>query len=82
VIYVAPTLLAEAAVNAAIAGRVYRGMQKRDSEHWTAQILKRTAVSATVLIMSAIVAGYALQRIAPEARSIGGVWAHLTERAQ
>jgi hypothetical protein len=82
VIYVAPTLLAEAAVNAAIAGKVYRGMRKRESQHWTTQVLRRTAVSAIVLILSATAAGYALQRIAPEARSIGGVWTHLTERAQ
>ena len=35
VIYVAPTLLAEAAVNAAVAGKVYSGLKKREPHHWT-----------------------------------------------
>jgi hypothetical protein len=80
VIYVAPTLLAEAAVNAAIAGKVYKGMQKREPRHWTMDVVKRTAVAAIVLFVCAVVAGYALQRVAPEARSIGGVWRHVAER--
>jgi hypothetical protein len=77
VIWIAPTLLAEVAVNAAVAGKVYHGMRKREPEHWTTNVLRRTAVAALVIVVSATVAGYALQRIAPEARSIGGVWAHL-----
>jgi hypothetical protein len=40
-------------------------------------VLRRTAFAALVIIFSATMAGYALQRIAPEARSIGGVWQHL-----
>ena len=77
VIYVAPTLLAEAAVNAAVAGKVYSGLKKREPHHWTTDVLRRTAFAALVIIFSAAMAGYALQRIAPEARSIGGVWQHL-----
>jgi hypothetical protein len=80
VIYVAPTLLAEAAVNAAVAGKVYRGLQKRESHHWTTDVVRRTALAASVLIVSAVVAGYALGRVAPDARSIGGVWHHLANR--
>lgn len=77
VIWIAPTLLAEAIVNGAVAGKVYHGMQKRDHEFWTDQIFRRTIVSGVVVIVCAIVAGYALNRIAPEAHSIGGVLAHL-----
>jgi len=77
VIYIAPTLLAEAIVNGAVAGKVYHGMQKRDHEFWTEQIFKRTIVSGAIVIVCAVVAGYAFNRIAPEAVSIGGVWAHL-----
>jgi hypothetical protein len=79
VIYVAPTLLAEAGINAAIAGKVYHGMRKRE-QHWTTDVLRRTGLAAFVLIVSAVLAGYALQRVAPDARSIGGVWAHLAHR--
>jgi hypothetical protein len=74
VIYLAPTLLAEAAVDVAIAGKVYQGLRKRDASHWTTHVIRRTAVAAVILIVSATLAGYALQRIAPDARSIGGVW--------
>jgi hypothetical protein len=80
VIYIAPTLLAEAIVNGAVAGKVYHGMQKKDHEFWTEEIFRRTIVSGLVVIVCAIVAGYALNRIAPEAVSIGGVWAHLLAR--
>lgn len=77
VIWIAPTLLAEVAVNAAVAGKVYHGMRKRDPRHWTADVRRRTGFAALAIIISAAAAGYALQRIAPDARSIGGVWAHL-----
>jgi hypothetical protein len=77
VIYIAPTLIAEAAVNGAVAGKVYHGMQKRDHEWWTEEIVKRTIVSGIVVIVCATVAGYAFNRIAPEAVSVGGVFAHL-----
>jgi hypothetical protein len=80
VVYVAPTLLAEAAVNAAVAGKVYQGMKRHDSTHWTTQVIRRTIVSAIVVVLSAVTAGYALQRIAPEARSIGGVWQHMRDK--
>ncbi len=77
VIWIAPTLLAEAVVNGAVAGKVYHGMQKRDHEFWTEEVFKRTILSGIVVIVCAIVAGYAFNRIAPEAMSIGGVFAHL-----
>ena len=77
VIYIAPTLMAEAAVNAAVAGKVYRGLQRRESPHWTRDMLRRTGLPAAVVVASVAVAGYALQRVAPEAYSIGGVWRHL-----
>jgi uncharacterized membrane protein len=77
VIYVAPTLLAEAAINGAVAGRVYHGLQKRESHHWTTDIVRRTGVAAAILVISVSAAGYALQRVAPEARSIGGAWHHI-----
>jgi hypothetical protein len=31
-------------------------------------------------VLSAVTAGYALQRIAPEAQSIGGVWQHMRDK--
>jgi hypothetical protein len=77
VIWIAPTLLAEAIVNGAIAGQVYRGMRKHEDDFWTSQIFRRTIVSGVVVVLCAVAAGYAFNRIAPEARSIGAVWAQL-----
>lgn len=77
VVWVAPTFLGEAAVNAAVAGKVYHGMQGRDSSHWTEDQIKRTVIPALIVVASAAVAGYAFNRIAPEAVTIGGVWQHL-----
>lgn len=79
VIYLAPTLLAEAMVDVMIAGGIYRRLRRHDSDHWTGHVLKRTAIPAAIVIVSAVAAGDALQRIAPEARSIGGVWVSLTK---
>ena len=80
VIYVAPALLAEAALDAAVAGGVYRGLRRRDGAEWTTHLVRRTAIPALAVVVSALVAGYALQRIAPDARSIGGVLQHLQAR--
>jgi hypothetical protein len=80
VIWIAPILLAEAIVNGAVAGKVYHGLRKKEDDFWTSQIFKRTVVSGAVVILCAFVAGYAFNKIAPEARSIGGVWAHLQNR--
>lgn len=80
VVWVAPTFLGEAAVNAAVAGKVYHGMQRRDSSHWTEDQLKRTILPALIVIASAAAAGYAFNRIAPEAVTIGGVWQHVASK--
>ena len=78
-IYVAPALLAEAILDMLIAGGIYRRLQRHDASHWTSHVFRRTAIPAIVVVLSAALAGYALQRVAPEAQSIGGVWAHLSQ---
>jgi hypothetical protein len=80
VVWVAPTFLGEAAMNAAVAGKVYHGMQRRDSSHWTEDQIKRTILPALIVIASAAAAGYAFNRLAPEAVTIGGVWQHLASK--
>ena len=73
VIYSAPVLLAEVAVDAAIVSGVYRKLKKREPAHWAMTVVRHTALPAAAIIVFAALAGYALQKIAPEARSIGGV---------
>ena len=74
VIYIAPLLLAEVALDAALVSAVYRRLRKEDVGHWTGAVFRRTWIPAVILVVFMSAAGYAAQRLAPEARSIGGVF--------
>jgi len=78
VIYAAPLLLAEVAVDAAVIAPLYRRLRREDTRHWSRGLVRGTWVAELLVVCSAASAGYVLQRIAPEARSVGGVVAALT----
>jgi hypothetical protein len=73
VIYIAPMLLAEVALDAALVSAAYRRLRKEDVGHWTGAVFRRTWVPAAILVVFMSIAGFAAQRYAPEAQSIGGV---------
>ena len=73
VIYTAPVLLAEVALDAAIVSTLYGRLRKQAMSHWAVTVLRRTWVPALVLVAFASIGGYALERAAPEAQSIGSV---------
>ena len=73
VVYMAPVLLAEVALDAAVVSALYRRLRRDQAGHWLTTVLHRTWVPALVLIVCAAAAGFALQQIAPEAQSIGAV---------
>jgi hypothetical protein len=74
VIYIAPMLLAEVALDAALVTAVYRRLRREDrAGHWSGAVLRHTLVPAAILVFFMFVAGFAAQLYAPEARSIGGV---------
>jgi hypothetical protein len=74
VIYIAPMLLAEVALDAALVTAVYSRLRREDrAGHWTGAVLRQTLVPAAILVFFMFVAGFAAQLYAPEARSIGGV---------
>jgi hypothetical protein len=73
VIYIAPLLLAEVALDAALVSAAYRRLRKDDVGHWTGAVFRRTWVPAVILVVFMFVTGFAAQLVAPEARSIGGV---------
>lgn len=77
VIYIAPVLLAEVALDAALVTTVYRRVRPHDLQHWSLGVVRRTWLPALVLALCLAGAGAALEQVAPEARSIGGVIAHL-----
>lgn len=81
VVYAAPVLLAEVALDAALVTTVARRLRKQDAGHWSAAALRHTRVPALVLIVFMIVMGFSLQRAVPEARSIGDVIRELVARS-
>jgi hypothetical protein len=79
VVYSAPLLLGELALDAAIVSGLYRRLRKKEPSHWAVTTVKHTWLPAMVLVLFAAIGGFALQRIAPDARSIGGVVRALSE---
>lgn len=73
VIYMAPVLFAEVALDAAIISLLYRRLRRDEQGYWLTTVLRRTWLPALVLVVFTFFTGFALQMAAPEARSIGGV---------
>ena len=73
VVYSAPVLLTEVAIDAGVMSGVYRSVRRHDDGHWVGAVWRRTWLPALVVIVCMSVAGYLLQLAVPDARSIGGV---------
>ena len=73
IIYIAPVLLAEVALDAALVGTAYGRLRQQDLESWTTAVVRRTWIPATALAAMMTLAGWALQHVAPGAHSIGAV---------
>lgn len=71
VVYLAPALLAEVFVDAVIIAAVSKRVAGSERRDWTATLLRRTWFPAFALVALLVVAGWSLQRLAPDARSIG-----------
>ena len=74
VVYMAPVLLAEIALDAALVSGVYRRLRRSDTRHWFDSALRRTWVPALTMTMFAGGVGVVLEWMAPSANSIGDVW--------
>ena len=79
VVYIAPVMLAEVALDAALVSTVYRRLRREDAEWWAISVLRRTWLPAAALTLFVAAGGFALQQVAPDARSIGGVVQELLE---
>jgi hypothetical protein len=75
VIWWAPILFAEILVDAALAAGLYRRLQVLDPQHWMLAAVKRTLVPFILTALVAGAAGWGMQACAPEARSLGQVFA-------
>ena len=71
VIYIAPVLLAEILVDGALAAGIYQRVKKIDRRYWLKTAVKKTILPVLVIAVCFSIAGYGMQDVAPEARSIG-----------
>ena len=80
VVSAAPILLAEVALDAALVGTAYRRLRREDRHYWATTALRETWLSAAVMVVFMGVLGFALQRLSPDAVSIGDVARRLFAR--
>jgi hypothetical protein len=74
VIYLAPLLLAEVLVDGVLLVGFYKRLKRSEPEHWALCAVRRTWIPAIIVAVTFFFAGVIFQSLAPEARSIGGVW--------
>jgi hypothetical protein len=74
VIYLAPLLLAEVLVDGVLLVAFYKRLKRPEPEHWALCAVRRTWIPAIIVAVTFFFAGVIFQSLAPEARSIGGVW--------
>lgn len=80
IVYIAPALLAEILLDGVLLAGLYKQVKSIEHRHWFTTAIRRTVLSAILVAVFFGVAGYAMQRTAPEARSVGEVWKHLGDR--
>jgi len=74
VIYLAPLLLAEVLVDGVLLVAFYKRLKGPEPEHWALCAVRRTWIPAIIVAVTFFFAGVIFQSLAPDARSIGGVW--------
>lgn len=74
IVYIAPALLAEILVDGILVASLYKRVKGIERRHWLRAAVRRTVLPALLAAIFFGIAGYALQSVAPEARSIGEVW--------
>lgn len=74
IIYIAPALLAEIIVDGILMVGIYKRLKKVEQRHWLQGALRQTVLPAIVVVTFLTIAGYAMQKAAPGAQSIGDVW--------
>jgi hypothetical protein len=70
-IYASPVLFAEALLDAAVVGAVYRRTRRRPRDHWLRGVLRRTWLPAAAICAFVGLIGFSLQAAAPGASSLG-----------
>jgi hypothetical protein len=73
VVYYAPLLLAEVALDAALVTGIYRRLRRQDTRHWLGSAIRHTWKPAAAVAVCLYVIGVVVQWAVPSARTIGGV---------
>ena len=76
VVYTAPMLLAEVALDGALSYSLYRKLKASDQQHWLQTAVKRTVWPFVMTAIFVTLLGYGLHVAAPEARTIGEALHH------
>jgi hypothetical protein len=79
VVYLAPLLLAEALVDGVIVATIAHRVSDLERRDWTATVVRRTWLPALAVIGLLMIGGFALQKLAPDARSIGPAIAQILD---
>ena len=79
VVYIAPALLAEILVDGVLVAGLYRELKGVEQRHWLRAAVRKTLPPALIAAALFSAGGYALQRAAPKAHSVGEVLKYLTK---
>ena len=79
-VWTGPALLAEVLVDGLLMARVYTTMKGAGQSYWMSGALRRTWFPAILVAVFFAVAGFAMQKVCPDAKSIGSVIAHVIGR--
>jgi hypothetical protein len=74
VVYLAPTLLAEVAFDAAIVSALYQRIDKRFRGDWMTTVVRHTWIPALVVTILVTALGFLIQAVLPAADSIGDIF--------
>ncbi len=74
IIVSAPVFLAEIFVDSLLVTALYKRLQKFEQKHWMETAIQRTWRPVLIVALLFVIAGYFIQKLAPEVDSIGDIW--------
>lgn len=74
VVYIAPFLLAELLIDGVLLNGLYKRLKHIERNHWLQTAVRKTIIPMLLSILFFGIAGGALQRVVPAAKSVGEVW--------
>ncbi len=76
IVYLAPALFAELLVDGVLSASLYRRLRGLATRHWLESAVRRTVLPFVVTVLGLGAMGYALERYAPQAHTLGEVHQH------